>query len=82
MLDAAPQALDKDIVKRSSVLIVISSRLSTPVKASLVNCMPWSLSNTSGLACSCIASCMQSTQNIAFMVLLMRQLNTLREYSR
>ena len=60
--------------------MVTPSRLSTPVKASLVNCEPWSVLNTSGLPWSRKASSRQSTQNTASMELLMRQLSTRREY--
>ena len=59
------------------MLMVTPSRLSTPVKASLVNCAPWSLLNTAGLPCARKASSRQSTQNKASIVLLMRQLSTL-----
>ena len=62
------------------MLMVTASRLSTPVKISLVNCVPWSLLKTSGLPCSRKASSRQSTQNIASIVLLIRQLKTRREY--
>jgi hypothetical protein len=62
------------------MLIVISLRLSTPVKTSLVNCTPWSLLNTSGLPYTRKASCKQSTQNAASMLLLIRQLSTLLMY--
>jgi hypothetical protein len=62
------------------MLMVTPSRLSAPVNASLVNCVPWSVLNTSGLPCSRMASSRQSTQNTASIVLLIRQLNTRREY--
>ena len=62
------------------MLIATPARLSTSVKAWLVNCDPWSLLNTSGLPCSRSASSRQSTQNDASMLLLMRQDSTQREY--
>lgn len=62
------------------MLMVMPSRLSTPVNESLVNCEPWSLLNTSGLPWTRKASSRQSTQNTASILLLMRQLNTRREY--
>ncbi|KVN31807.1 hypothetical protein WJ64_11510 [Burkholderia ubonensis] len=65
---------------RPSMLMATPSRISTPVKAALVNCEPWSLLNTSGLPCVRSASSRQSTQNEASMLLLMRQDSTRREY--
>ena len=62
------------------MLTVMPSRLRTPVKAWLVNCAPWSLLNTSGLAWWRKASSRQSTQKAASIELLMRQLSTRREY--
>ena len=61
---------------RPSMLCTTSPRLSTPVKASLVNCVPWSLLNTSGLPRWRSPSSRQSTQNDASMLLLMRQAST------
>lgn len=62
------------------MLMAMSSRLRTFVKTSLVNWLPWSLLNTSGLPCSRKASSSQSTQNAASMLLLMRQVSTRLEY--
>jgi hypothetical protein len=62
------------------MLIAMPSRLRTLVKASLVNCDPWSLLNISGFPYMRNASSRQSTQNTASMLLLMRQLSTLRLY--
>ena len=62
------------------MLMAMASRFTTSVKASLVNWLPWSLLNTSGLPCSRKESSRQSTQNAASMLLLIRQLRTRREY--
>jgi hypothetical protein len=53
-------------------------RVSTPVKASRVNCDPWSLLKIAGLPWWRKASSRQSTQNTASLLLLIRQLRTLR----
>ena len=50
------------------MLMVMPARLSTPVKASLVNCVPWSVLNTSGLPWLRKASSKQSTQNTGSLV--------------
>ena len=52
------------------MLRVMPSRWSAPVKVSLVNCEPWIRK----------ASSRQPTQNAGSMLLLIRQLSTLREY--
>ncbi len=61
------------------MLMVMPSRLSTPINASLVNWEPWSLLNTSGLPCRRKASSRQSTQNTASMLLLMRELSLIKQ---
>ncbi len=65
---------------RPSMLIVMSSRLRTAVKAVLVNCAPRSLLKTSGLPYIRRVSSGQSTQNAASGLLLSRRLSTLRLY--
>jgi hypothetical protein len=62
------------------MLMVMASRFRTSVKATLVNWLPWSLLNISGLPCSHKASSRQSTQNAASMLLLIRQFSTRLEY--
>jgi hypothetical protein len=60
--------------------IAMPSRLRSSVKDVLVNCEPWSLLKISGLPCVRRASSRQSTQNVASMLLLIRQLKALRLY--
>ncbi len=60
--------------------MAMPSRLSTSVKLSLVNCEPLSELNISGLPKLRRASSRQSTQKLTSMLLLMRQLSTLRLY--
>jgi len=49
MLNVALKFFHKDVVTRPPMLSVISSRLSTQVKTSLVDCSTWLQLNTSGL---------------------------------
>jgi hypothetical protein len=58
------------------MLTVTCSRLSIPVKPSLVKCTLWSLLTT-GLPCPRYTSSKQYTQNAPSMLLLLPQLNTL-----
>ena len=54
--------------------------VATQVDVLVLDCAPWSLLKTSGAPYSRSASASASTQNIASMVLLSRQLNTLQLY--
>ena len=55
------------------MLIVTSCRLSTPVKSSLVNWLPWSVLKISGLPYFATASSTASTQKSVFMLMETRQ---------
>ena len=50
------------------MLIAMSFLMSTPVKAALVNWLPWSVLKISGLPCRASASSSAATQNDASIV--------------
>src|SRR5467141_4116993 len=89
VFEAAPQPLDEDVVHAApprlrggrllpSMLIVTSCRLSTPVKSSLVNWLPWSVLKISGRPKRASASSSASTQKSAPSVFDSRQASTAR----
>lgn len=83
VLDAAPELLDEAVVEgapRPSLRMSTPSRFRMSVKAARVNCAPGSRLKTSGRPGWRQASSRPSTQNSAFLRLLIRQRSTRREY--
>ena len=81
VFDRAPQALDEHVVFQQplpSMLISIVWAFRTPVKASDVNCDPWSVLKICGAPKRSRASSRASTQESASRVVASRQERTAR----